>query len=77
MNNGMELAVLKVLGGWESWNSMQKYIRVLDVTVKRQYEESYRKLQEQLESEDSETISLLDFAAINAVPDVTTMETAA
>jgi site-specific recombinase XerD len=77
MNNGMELAVLKVLGGWESWNSMQKYIRVLDVTVKRQYEESYRKLQEQLESEDSETLSLLDFAAMNAVPDVTAMETAA
>ena len=77
MNNGMELAVLKVLGGWVSWNSMQKYIRVLDVTVKRQYEESYRKLQEQLETEDSDTLSLLDFAALNASSDTTSIETAA
>jgi hypothetical protein len=77
MNNGMELAVLKVLGGWVSWNSMQKYIRVLDVTVKRQYEESYRKLQEQPESDDSETLSLLDFAAMGAAPGITPRETVA
>jgi integrase len=77
MNNGMELAVLKVLGGWVSWNSMQKYIRVLDVTVRRQYEESYQKLQEQLESEDSETLSLLDFASMNADTPITSMQSAA
>lgn len=77
MNNGMALATLKVLGGWESWNSMQKYIKVLDGTVRQQYEEAYRKLQEQLESEDPETLSLLDFAAMNTAPGITAIETAA
>jgi site-specific recombinase XerD len=60
MNNGMELAVLKVLGGWESWNSMQRYIRVLDSTVQAQYEASYAKLQMKEESDEGEVISLMD-----------------
>jgi integrase len=77
MNNGMSLATLKVLGGWESWNSMQKYIKVLDGTVRRQYEDAYRKLQEQLESDDSETLSLLDFAALNSSQDATSVDTTA
>jgi len=63
MNNGMELAVLKELGGWESWNSMQKYIEVLNSTVKRQYEEAYRKMQERQSDDREEELSLLDFAA--------------
>jgi site-specific recombinase XerD len=62
MNNGMELSVLKVLGGWEAWNSMQRYIKVLDSTVRGQYEASYARLQEQHESGEDETISLIDFA---------------
>lgn len=66
MNNGMELAVLKVLGGWESWSSMQRYIKVLDSTVRGQYEASYAKLQEKQESGEDETISLVDFAMMNA-----------
>jgi integrase len=66
MNGGMELAVLKVLGGWESWNSMQKYIKVLDSTIKRQYEESYNKLQQNNQAEDEETLSLLDFALMDS-----------
>src|SRR5450631_1524869 len=37
MNNGMELAVLKELGGWVSWNAMQRYIKVLPETIQRQY----------------------------------------
>ena len=57
MNGGMELAVLKELGGWVSWNSMQGYIKVMPDTIRRQFEESYQKLQEQEESEDSETLS--------------------
>jgi len=66
MNNGMELAVLKELGGWESWNSMQKYIRVLPSTIRTQYESAYRDLQERATSHEEETISLVDFALIAA-----------
>jgi integrase len=62
MNNGMELAVLRELGGWEKWNSMQRYIRVLDSTVRSQYEAAYARLQERAESDDDEVISLVDFA---------------
>jgi len=65
MNNGMELAVLKELGGWEKWNSMQRYIKVLDVTVRRQYEAAYAKQQEKLESGEDETLTLLDFAMMD------------
>lgn len=65
MNNGMELAVLKVLGGWESWSSMQRYIKVLDSTVRGQYEASYAKLQERADSDEDETLSLIDFALMN------------
>ncbi len=62
VNNGMELAVLKELGGWVSWSSMQKYIKVLDKTVRQQYEASYARLQEKAESGEDDAISLLDFA---------------
>ena len=43
----MELAALKVLGGWKNRNPMQRYIKILESTVRSQYQESYRKLQEQ------------------------------
>jgi hypothetical protein len=66
MNSGMELAVLKELGGWESWNSMQKYIRVLPSTIRTQYESAYRNMQERATSHEEETISLVDFALIAA-----------
>lgn len=65
MNHGMELAVLKELGGWESWNSMQRYILVLEGTVRAQYESAYARLEERRESDEDEVISLLDFAAMN------------
>jgi integrase len=66
MNNGMELAVLKELGGWVSWNSMQRYIRVLPATVRSQYEASYARLQEKAESGEDEELSLVDFAHMDA-----------
>jgi site-specific recombinase XerD len=65
MNHGMELAVLKVLGGWEKWNSMQRYIKVLEGTVRAQYQAAYMRLQERPESEEDEVISLVDFALID------------
>ncbi len=76
MNNGMELAVLKVLGGWEKWNSMQRYIKVLEGTVRAQYETAYRRLQEKVETEEDESISLIDFALMNQ-PDAVTQSTSA
>lgn len=74
MNGGMELAVLKVLGGWESWNSMQKYIKVLDSTVKRQYEESYHRMQEKQIDDEEEMSSLFDFAVKTNGGPVTTAD---
>jgi hypothetical protein len=67
MNNGMELAALKELGGWEKWNSMQCYIYVLPQTIRRQYEESYTRLQEQPTGDD-DTVSLFDFALQKSKP---------
>ena len=66
MNNGMELAVLKELGGWEKWNSMQCYIKVLETTVRSQYQASYTRLQERQESGEDEVISLVDFAMMDS-----------
>jgi integrase len=74
MNNGMELAVLKELGGWESWNSMQRYIKVLESTVRSQYEASYSKLQEKQESGEDEAISLVDFALMESEEPATSTE---
>jgi integrase len=76
MNNGMELAVLKELGGWEKWNSMQRYIKVLENTVRHQYEAAYTKLQEQLESGGDEAMSLMDFVLMEDGNDVTNSEPA-
>ncbi len=74
MNGGMELAVLKELGGWESWNSMQCYIKVLESTVRSQYEASYSKLQEKHESDEDEAISLVDFALMEIENPATSTE---
>ncbi len=78
VNNGMELPVLQVLGGWKSLSSLQRYIKVLDTTIQRQYEASYRKLQEQEQAEVEETLSLVDLALIiNAADTATSIKTAA
>jgi integrase len=77
VNNGMELPTLQALGGWKSLSSLQRYIKVLDTTIKRQYEASYRKLQEQDQAEVEETLSLVDFALINAADMATSIKTAA
>jgi site-specific recombinase XerD len=66
MNNGMDLATLKELGGWESWNSMQRYIKVLDTTVRSQYEAAYARLEQKAESDQDEAISMVDFAHMDA-----------
>jgi hypothetical protein len=66
MNCGMELAVLKVLGGWESWKSMQGYIRVLDSTVRKQYEESYAKIQQKEIQAEESLMSLVQFSLLGA-----------
>lgn len=77
MNNGMELAVLKELGGWAKWNSMQRYIKVLEGTVRSQYEAAYKKLEEKQEAIDDEPISMLEFAAIAATTPATSADSAA
>lgn len=77
MNNGMELAVLKELGGWRNWNSMQRYIKVLPATVRRQYESAYKKLQDKQDSAEDECLSLLEFAAMTDETPVTPEKKAA
>lgn len=66
MNNGVELAVLKELGGWENWNSMQRYVKVLPETIRRQYTESCARIEREQESSSHEAISLIDFARSGA-----------
>ena len=66
VNNGMELPALQELGGWKSLSSLQHYVKVFDSTIQRQYEASYRRLQEECQTESDETLSLLDFAALEA-----------
>jgi integrase len=77
MNNGMELSTLKQLGGWISLGGMQGYIRVQPETIRRQYEAAYAKLQEKLESEPEETVSLLEFAKLNKQGDATCFDSMA
>ena len=77
MNNGMELAVLKELGGWVSWNSMQRYIKVLDSTVQRQYQAAYKKLQFSPDPGEEEEYSLMDFALMKTPVAATPADSAA
>jgi integrase len=74
LNNGMELATLKELGGWESWSSMQRYIKVLPETVKRQYAGSYQRIQEKQQAEPENVISLMDFALMSSADYITPKE---
>ena len=74
MNNGMELAVLKELGGWVSWSSMQIYIKVLPETIQRQYQETYSRIQEANETGAEESFSLIDFALMNSLAHATHAE---
>ncbi len=62
LNNGMDLAVLKELGGWVSLKGLERYVLVLDSTLQRQYQEAYKKLQEKEEQGAETVISLVDFA---------------
>jgi hypothetical protein len=45
---------------------MQRYIYVLPQTIRRQYEESYTRLQEQPNGDD-DAVSLFDFALQNSI----------
>ena len=55
---------------------MQRYIKVLENTVRHQYEAAYTKLQEQLESGGDEAMSLMDFVLMEDGNDVTNSEPA-
>jgi len=56
---------LRELGGWQTWDSMQRYIRVLPDTVKSQYAETYNKMIQQEQVAAEEIISLVDFALMD------------
>jgi integrase len=77
INNGMELAVLMVLGGWKSLSGVQCYIRILPATVRRVYQAAYKQMQEQQDSVEGESVSLLDFAAMVTEKPVTSLKQAA
>jgi len=61
LNCGMNIAVLQKLGGWKHLGSMQKYLRILPETIRREYQAAYQKMQEQVEENRDEIMSLIDF----------------
>lgn len=75
LNSGIDLAVLRELGGWADLNSLQRYVKILPDTIRREYEAAYAKMQQQ-ESPDNETLSLMDFALMNAPETTTTTDSA-
>jgi phage-related protein len=40
---------------------MQKYLRILPETIRREYQAAYQKMQEQVEENRDEIMSLIDF----------------
>jgi integrase len=66
VNGGMELSVLQELGGWKSLSSVQIYAKIRKSTVDRQYQAAYSAIEEKLNSPEGETLSLVDFALMNA-----------
>jgi integrase len=67
LNNGMNLAVLQKLGGWTNLNSLQRYIQILPETIRREYESACKKLEESPQPEPEESMSLIEFAALEEV----------
>ena len=67
LNNGMNLAVLQKLGGWTNLNSLQRYIQILPETIRREYESACKKIEESPRPEPEESMSLLEFAALEEV----------
>jgi len=67
LNNGMNLAVLQKLGGWTNLNSLQRYIQILPETIRREYESACKKLAENPQPEPEESMSLIEFAALEEV----------
>lgn len=66
MNTGkMSLPVLKQLGGWKTLSSLEKYVKILPETLRKEYEESYQKIQEHEEEEPEETMSFMDFVSMD------------
>jgi integrase len=66
MNNGIDLNVLMELGGWVNLNSMQRYIKVLPDTIRRQYEAAYQRIEEVRKHPPEPTLSLLEFALLES-----------
>ncbi|WP_160115182.1 tyrosine-type recombinase/integrase [Bryocella elongata] len=62
MNNGLELSVLKLLGGWKDLTSMQRYIQVMPETIQRQYQEAFQKLSARPQERIAPVISLNEYA---------------
>jgi hypothetical protein len=73
----MELAVLMELGGWKSLAGVACYIQILPTTIRRQYAAAYKAMQEQQDSGEDESLSLLDFAAMATEKPVTRLKPAA
>ena len=63
----MNLAVLQKLGGWTNLNSLQRYIQILPETIRREYESARKKLEECPQPEPEESMSLIEFAALEEV----------
>jgi len=64
LNNGMDLAVLKELGGWLHWTSLQFYIQVLPETIRRQYQAAYERIDEVKHEEPDQLLTLADYLQV-------------
>lgn len=61
LNNGMDLAVLKELGGWLHWSSLQCYVQVLPETIRKQYQDAYERLSEPKQEDPDQMLALEDY----------------
>jgi len=65
INAGIEPAVLMELGGWQSWEAMKHYVKVLQTTIDRSYREAVDNIRKQKEEGVEQVFSLADFANIS------------
>jgi site-specific recombinase XerD len=58
-NRGVDAAVIMAIGGWSSFEAMQKYVQILPETINREYSNAMQQKEEK--ESPVETISLSDF----------------
>lgn len=63
INSGVDAAIVMAIGGWKSFESMQKYVRLLPATVRTNYQEAMDRAREEGHAPKKSVQSLAQFAA--------------